>query len=336
MKMFMSDNNAGVDSRILEYIGRINKDHTPSYGSDEITKKAIDSISKLFDKDVDVYFVTSGTAANVIGLGGLIKPFEAVVCTDTAHINEDECGAFERFTNSKILTVPHENGKISIDNIKTYLGSVGDEHQSQPRVISISQTSERGTLYDIEEIRALAEFAHANNMYLHMDGARIANAVVGLNSTFKEMVTDTGVDLLSFGGTKNGMMIGEAIVSFNKEISKDFKYYRKQGMQLLSKMRFVSGQFIPYIEDGIWEENARKANDMGKYLMDGLSTIGGVELEEGLKTNMVFLYMDKEKRRLIEKAYDFHILDDARGLIRLVTSFDTEKEEIDKFINMLR
>lgn len=332
MKSFKSDNVSGVHPKILEAIIGANIGHDAPYGNDKWTEKAIESIRDLFEKDVDVYFVLLGTAANVIGLSGLINPFQGVVCAETAHINVDECGSFERFTGSKILYVEEQDGKIKIEDIRKHLTHVDDEHRVQAKVISISQTTETGTLYSVEEIKKLADFAHENDMYLHLDGARLANAIVALDSSFKEMVTDTGVDLLSLGGTKNGMMVGEAIVSFNKEISKNFKYNRKQGMQLLSKMRFVSCQFTPYIEDGIWEECARNANEMGGYLKERLSEIKEIKVQEGFKTNMIFANMNKEIIENLQDEFGFYTIDEETNLVRLVTSFDTEKEDIDKFI----
>lgn len=336
MKMFMSDNNSGVHPKIMEAIVNINNGHDYSYGNDNTTKDAIEKIKELLGKDVDVYFVTTGTAANIIGLSGLLKPYEAVVCAATAHINVDECGALEKFSGSKILQIPTDNGKISKEGVKAFLHSLGDEHQSQPRIISISQTTETGTLYSIEEIKDLADFAHENNMLLHIDGARIANAVVALNTTFKEMIVDTGVDLLSFGGTKNGMMIGEAIVSLNKDLSKAFKFYRKQGMQLLSKMRFVSAQFVAYLNNELWKENALNSNNMGKYFANNLSKIPGVRLKSEPETNMIFAYMDKDLIKALQQKFDFYVIDENSNLVRLVTSFDTTAEDIDRFIHFAK
>ncbi len=336
MKMFMSDNNSGVHPGIMEAIVNVNKEHDFAYGNDNTTKEAVENIRKLFEKDVDVYFVTTGTAANVIGLSGLLKSYEAVVCSDTAHINVDECGAFEKFSGSKILYIPNENGKINKEGVMGFLHSLGDEHQSQPKIISIAQTTETGTLYSIEEIKELADFAHDNGMLLHVDGARIANAVVALNTSFKEMITDTGVDLLSFGGTKNGMMIGEAIVSFNKDLSSAFKFYRKQGMQLLSKMRFVSAQFIAYLNNNLWEENASNANNMGKYFAKEISQFKDIRLKNEPETNMIFAYMESGLIKVLQDKFDFYVIDEETNLIRLVTSFDTTMEDIDSFINLVK
>ncbi|WP_313233926.1 threonine aldolase family protein [Tissierella praeacuta] len=336
MKMFMSDNNSGVHPNIIEAIINVNNGHDYSYGNDITTKKAIEKIRELLGVEADIYFVTTGTAANVIGLSGLLKPYEAVVCANTAHINVDECGALEKFSGSKILQISTENGKISKEEVIAFLHSLGDEHQSQPRIISISQTTETGTLYSIKEIKDLANFAHENNMLLHIDGARIANAVVALDTTFKEMITDTGVDLLSFGGTKNGMMIGEAIVSLNKDLSKGFKFYRKQGMQLLSKMRFVSAQFVAYLSNELWKENASNANNMGKYFADRLLEIPGVTLKSKPETNMLFVYMKKDLINSLQKEFDFYLINEETNLIRLVTSFDTSKDDIDNFIEFIK
>ena len=335
MKMFKSDNVSGGHPKILNAIQIANTGHESPYGGDSYTKKATEIIRTLFQKDVDVYFTLLGTAANVVGLSGLLRPFEAVVCTETAHINTDECGTFEHFSGSKILYTPEHDGKINIKDIKKFLTHPDYEHRVQPRIISISQTTETGTLYSVEEIKELAEFAHSNNMYLHLDGARLANAIIALDSSFKGMISDTGVDLLSFGGTKNGMMIGEAIVSFDKEISKNFKYYRKQGMQLLSKMRFISCQFIPYIEDEVWKECATSANEMGSYLKDKLRDCKGVKVQEGFKTNMIFANFDKKIIDNLQEEFGFYLIDEETNLVRLVTSFDTEKEDIDKFIEAI-
>lgn len=336
MKMFKSDNNSGIHPKILESIINANNGHDNAYERDRYSIEAKKMIAELFNQDVDVYFVTSGTAANVIGLSSLLKPFQSIICPDTAHINVDECGSLERFSSSKIVTTPNRNGKIVKEDIEPYLQSIGDEHQSQPRVISISQTTELGSLYTVGEIKELADFAHNNNMLLHVDGARISNAVVALDTTLEEMITDTGVDLLSFGGTKNGMMVGEAIVSFNKELSEELKFHRKQGMQLLSKMRFISAQFIAYLSNDLWRENAKNANEMGQYLRKELEEIKGIKVKEGLETNMIFAKMDKDLIGKLEKEFDFHVVDREENEIRLVMSYDMTKKSIDRFIDSIK
>lgn len=335
MKMLLSDNNSGVHPSILEAIYECNIGHEPSYGADKYTRRAIELIREIFHKDVDVYFVTTGTAANIVGLAGILAPYEGVVAPDTAHINVDECGALERFGGAKILYVPNRDGKIYPEDVEVFLTSLGDEHQVQPKIISISQISELGTAYTVEEIRELANFAHDNNMLIHMDGARIANAVVALDSSFKEMVTDTGVDLLSFGGTKNGMMMGEAIISFNKDISRAFKYVRKQAMQLVSKMRFISAQFIPYLEQGIWRENAINSNGMAQYLKKKLSNISGVRVDNKTSGNMLFVQIPKEWNQPLQEKYPVYIVDKESNIIRLVTSFDTTEKDANAFVEYI-
>jgi threonine aldolase len=335
MKMFKSDNTSGVHPKIMEAIIDANEGYAHAYGEDETTKKAEGKIRELLGCEADVFFVTTGTAANVIGLMGLLRNYEGIVAAETAHINVDECGAMEKFAGNKIIQVPNREGKISIDDIEPLLEVIGDEHSVQPRVISISQTTEMGTLYTVEEIRALVDFAHENNMLLHVDGARIANAVEALGTTLKEMITDTGVDLLSFGGTKNGMMMGEAIVSLKSEFGRGYLFHRKQGMQLVSKMRYISAQFIAYLEDDLWIENARNANQMGKYLAERISGQEGVGLYSPVSTNMVFAFMDKGLIEHLLKNFKFYVTDPSQGQVRFVTSYDITKEDVDEFVEYI-
>lgn len=333
MEMFVSDNNSGIHPKIMKAIVNENYGHKLPYGNDDTTKKAQKVISELLGKDVDTYFVSTGTAANVLGLSGMLKPYEAVVTARTAHINVEETGSFERITGCKIITIPCNNGKIKVSDIEDTLWVKGIMHRSQPRVVSITQPTESGDLYTVEEIREIVEFAHKNNLYVHLDGARISNAIVALGSNFKEMITDTGVDIFSFGGTKNGLMIGDAIVSLNIDLKDYFKYYIKQAMQLTSKMRYISAQFIPYIEESIWRENAENANNMAKYFEEELRKNPRVEVVNGVRVNMLFVKME---RRLIDKLhekFDFYLANEKENIIRLVTSFDTTREEIDRFID---
>ena len=333
MKMFKSDNTSGVHPKIMEAIINENQGYAHAYGEDDTTKRAEEKIGELLGCDADVFFVTTGTAANVIGLMGLLRTYEGIVAAETAHINVDECGAMEKFAGNKIIQVPNREGKIYIEDIEPLLEVFGDEHSVQPKVISISQTTEMGTLYTVDEIRRLAEFAHSNNMLLHVDGARIANAVEALGTTLKEMITDTGVDLLSFGGTKNGMMMGEAIVSLNREFGRGYLFHRKQGMQLVSKMRYISAQFIAYLQDDLWIHNARNANQMGKYLAERISDQDGVELYAPVSTNMVFAFMDKGLIDYLSKKFKFYVTDPSQGQVRFVTSYDITKEDVDLFVD---
>ncbi len=336
MKMFLSDNNSGAHPKILEEMGKCNFEHEKPYGNDVYSEKAKEILHNVFEADIDVYFVATGTAANVIGLSGLLRSYEGIIAPDSAHINEDECGAMEKFSGNKIIYVENQKGKLSLPNVQELISSFrDDEHQVKPRIISITQATEFGTIYKVEEIREIAEFAHNNDMLLHVDGARIANAAVALDVTFKEMIVDTGVDLLSFGGTKNGMMFGEAIICFRPELSKHFKFIRKQGMQLVSKMRFISAQFIAYLEDELWKLNAKNANDMAKLLEENLQKYEEVKLEAKVQTNMVFAYFPKEWIEPLQEKYPFYVINPGTNMVRLVTSFDTKKEEVEEFIGMI-
>lgn len=335
LKMFKSDNTSGVHPKVLKAIEEVNFEHESAYGEDLVTKKAIDKFRSVFGKDVDVFFVTTGTSANVIGLSGALYPYEGVVAPATAHINVDECGALERYAGNKIIQIQTDDGKIKPEMIINTLEVLGDEHAVQPKIISISQVTELGTLYEVDEIKELTDFAHKNGLYLHVDGARIANAVCALNSSFKEMLTDTGVDLVSFGGTKNGMMIGEAIVVLNDDLKGRYHFYRKQGMQLVSKMRFISAQFLAYL-DGVWEENAKNANEMGIYLANELEKFDQIRLKSKVRANMIFAYLPKDLIEILHQKFAFYVNDEKEGLIRLVTSFDTTKEDVDLFIDEIK
>lgn len=332
---FASDNNSGVHPRILEAINNVNHGHTIAYGDDPITYKAVDKFKQIFGNDIEVYFVFIGSAANVLGLKALTQPYNAIICSETAHINVDECGAPERFTGCKLLTVPTTNGKLTIEGIKKHMHGFGFQHHSQPKVISISQVSELGTVYTVDEIRTLADFAHSHNMFLHMDGARLANAAVSLGKGFKEFTRDAGVDVLSFGGTKNGMMFGEAIVFFNPQLAHDFMYTRKQGLQLASKMRYISAQFLAYLEDGQWDSTARHANAMAQLLAKRVSQINGVTITQPVQANAVFATIPKEIIQPLQDEYFFYVWDVDRSEVRWMTSWDTTESDIDQFCSLL-
>jgi threonine aldolase len=332
---FASDNNSGVHPNILKAINEVNHGHTIAYGDDPITQKAIERFKQIFGSDIEVFFVFIGSAANVLGLKAITQPHNAIICADTAHINVDECGAPERFTGCKLLTVPTVSGKLTIDGIKKHMHGFGFQHHSQPKVISISQVSELGTVYTVDEIRALADFAHSHNMYLHMDGARLANAAVSLGKGFKEFTRDAGVDVLSFGGTKNGMMYGEAIVFFNQELAHDFMYTRKQGLQLASKMRYISAQFLAYLEDGQWDSTARHANAMAQLLAKRVTGIAGVTITQPVQANAVFAIIPKELIQILQNEYFFYVWDEDRSEVRWMTSWDTTEEDIDRFCELL-
>ncbi len=253
-----------------------------------------------------------------------------------AHVHVDECGAPEKFTGCKLVTLPTSDGKLRPEQIKPMLHGIGVEHHVQPRVIQISQVTEMGTVYTREELKALADFAHDNGMLLHVDGARLANAAVALDATFKEITADVGVDVLSFGGTKNGMMYGEAVVFFDKTRAGDFKYIRKQGMHLPSKMRFISAQFEALLSGDLWRRGAAHANRMAQVLGSELAKVPKIKLTQPVESNGVFAVIPAEYIPMLQEKYFFYVWDDAISEVRLMASFDTSEEDIRDFIEFVK
>jgi threonine aldolase len=335
-RSFASDNNAGVHPRILRAMEQANRGHVVAYGDDPYTASAIEKFRELLGEDISVYFVFSGTGANVLGLKAVTKAYQAIICAETAHINVDECGAPEKFTGCKLLTVSTADGKLRAENIKPLLHGIGVEHHVQPRVISISQSTEMGTVYRPEELKSLSNFAHENNLLLHVDGARIANAAVSLRTTLSAITREVGVDVLSFGGAKNGMMYGEAVVFFNDKLAPDFKFIRKQGSHLASKMRFISAQFDSLLTSGLWKKNASRANRMAQVLARELSKIPAVKITQKVEANGVFAIIPRQYVPILQKEYFFYVRNEATCEVRLMTSFDTTEEDIQKFVALVR
>jgi threonine aldolase len=333
---FASDNNAGVHPEIINAIIEANQGHVVAYGSDIYTERAIQKFREKFGEDIDVYFVFIGTAANVLSIDSVTRPFHSVITARTAHLHEDECGAPERFTGCKVLTLETEDGKLRISDIAKEMYAIGFEHHSQPRVISITQSTEVGTVYEVNEIRELADYAHRNNMLLHIDGARLSNAAVLLKKQFREFTRDAGADIVSFGGTKNGMMYGEAIVFFNKKNSEDFKYLRKQGMQLASKMRFISSQFERYLTDDLCIKLATHSNKMARILEKEIRTISGIEITQPVQSNMVFAIIPVEITEALQHEYFFYVRNEIKNEVRWMCSWDTTEEDIRGFTAVLR
>ncbi len=333
---FASDNNATVHPRVLEAIELVNRGHAVGYGDDPWTTEATGTISSLFGGEAEVFFVFTGTGANVISLAAALRPWESVLCAETAHIHKDECGAPERFTGSKVIPLPHRDGKLTPSLIGKELTGFGFEHHAQPKVISVSQTTERGTVYTSDELASLAELAHAHGMYLHVDGARLANAVAALQVTPEEMFTRAGVDILTFGGTKNGLMFGEAIVVLNKELARNMKYIRKQGMQLASKMRYIAAQFLAYLEDDLWLRNASHANAMAKELAQGIASFENIHLLHPVESNAIFARIDPGRIQELQREYFFHVFDEDLPAVRWMTSWDTTPEDLAGFLTALR
>ncbi len=335
-RSFASDNNAGVHPEIVKAIKAANEGHVIAYGDDPITARAVKLFQKHFGPDIAVYFVFGGTGANVLGLKAITKSHQAIICAETAHVNVDECGAPENFTGCKLLAIPTSDGKLRVAQIKPLLHGIGVEHHVQPAVISISQATEMGTVYTKKELKTLALFAHGHGMLLHVDGARLSNAAVSLETSLKEISADVGVDVLSFGGTKNGMMYGEAVIFFNPKLAADFKYIRKQGMQLPSKMRFISAQFEAMLSGNLWRRGPEHANRMARLLAGELAKLSQVKITQPVEANGVFAVIPKKHIPTLQKKYFFYVWNEEISEVRLMASFDTSEEDIRDFVKFVR
>ncbi len=333
---FGSDNHSGISPEIMEAIASANVDHALAYGDDEYCERAVQLLRQEFGTQAGVYFVFNGTGANVLNIDAMCRSHHAVVCAETAHINVDECGAPQRIVGCRLLTVPTPDGKLTPELVKTQLHGFGFEHHSQPRAISITQPTELGTLYSLDEIRALADLAHSHDMYLHMDGARLANAAVALGCTFRQMTTDCGVDCLSFGGTKNGMMIGESAVILNPVLDSDLKYRRKQMGQLSSKMRFMAAQFEAYLSTGVWRRNAEHSNRMAQLLCQSLREVPEAKVVYPVQANSVFVQLPNKVWNALLDDYFFYLWDEATDVVRWMCSFDTTEEDIHNLVQALK
>lgn len=335
-KGFASDNNSGVLSAVFKAMEAANNGHVVGYGDDPFTKKAIGLFRERFGNETEVFFVFNGTGANVLGLSSITHSFHSIICAETAHIQEDECGAPEKFTGCKLIPVEPVHGKVTLEAVLPHLKGFDFEHHSQPRVISISQVTEMGTVYQPEEIKALANLAHQHGMLLHMDGARIANAAISLGLDFKAFTKDCGVDVLSFGGTKNGMMLGEAVLFFHPDLTKLTKYIRKQSMQLYSKMRFVGAQFVAYLENDLWKEPATHANKMAKLLEAEIAQIPEIRITEPVDANGIFAEVPAEIIEPLQEEFFFYMWNEQTSEVRWMCSFDTTEEEIHDFVRLIK
>lgn len=333
---FASDNNAGIHPDILKEIAGSNGGHVTGYGSDLYTEQAQGLFKELLGNSTETYFVFTGTAANVLGLSGILRSWHSIITASTSHMEGDECGAPEKFIGCKVLVVDTPDGKVTPALIEKHMHGIDFEHHSQPKAVSITQCTEMGTVYTPSEIREIADYAHSGNMLLHMDGARIANASVSLNLPFKAFTTDAGVDILSFGGTKNGMMFGESICFLQPGLTSDFKYIRKQGMQLASKMRFISAQYIAYLKNDLWKANAANANAMAKLMGERLKDVDGITITQKIQSNGIFVIMPDKVAEEMRKHYFFYPWDEKRSEYRLMCSWDTKKEDIEDFVQLLK
>jgi threonine aldolase len=333
---FASDNNAGVHPEILREIEKSNSGHVVGYGSDIYTDRAKQLFKEYLGSDTEVFFVFTGTAANVLGISGVTHSWNSVITAYTAHLEQDECGAPEKFTGCKVLTVDTPDGKITADSIRKHMHGFDFEHHAQPKVISITQSTEMGTVYSVKEIKEITDFAHSRDLLVHMDGARLANAAVYLDLPFKAFTTDAGVDILSFGGTKNGMMCGEAVCFLKPGLTRDFKYIRKQGMQLASKMRFISAQFIAYFSNDLWKRCASHSNEMAAVLAEKTGKIEGIKITQQVQSNGVFVIIPREVAGKVIEHFFFYPWNEEISEYRLMTSWDTTEEDIEDFVNLLK
>lgn len=331
---FASDNAAGVHPRVMEAITKANSGHAVAYGHDEWTRRAEGKFKDVFGENARVFFVFGGTAANVISLAALAKPWEAVLCAESAHIHQNECGAAERFAGVKLLPVTSRDGKILSDDVRRAMPERGDPHHVQAKVISVAQTTESGTVYSRAEMRSLADFAHGIGMFLHVDGARLSNAAAALKTGLKEAAD--GADILSFGGTKNGLLCGEAIVCFDAALAENLPFIRMQAGHLPSKMRFVAAQFEALLDGELWRDNASRANDMAARLARGLSSVAQVRITRPVESNAVFATFPHSWIGTLRSEYFFHVVDENLGEARLMCAFDTQEEDVDEFVALAK
>jgi threonine aldolase len=336
MKSLASDNNSGVHPRIIQAIIDANQGHAVGYGDDDWTSKADAVFRKLFGDDVQPYYVFNGTGSNIVALQALTRSYQGIICASTAHIYTDECGAPAKATLAVLKPVTTPDGKLTPGLVAHELHGLGVQHHSQPQVISISQSTEMGTVYTVEELKALCDFAHSHHLYVHMDGSRLANACAHLGVGLRELSRDCGVDILSFGGTKNGMMIGEAVVAFRPEWNESLMYLRKQSAQLFSKMRYLSAQYLAYFEDDLWLQNATHSNKMAHCLADQIRNLKGVRFTQKVEANSLFLILPQEAIQKMLEYYFFYMWDENTNEIRLVCSWDTAQSDIDAFVEHLK
>lgn len=330
VRSFASDNYAGVHPEVLAAIAAANGGHQTSYGDDAYTARLGEVVRDHFGSQAEVLPVFNGTAANVLSLQSMCHPWEAVICTDNAHAHMDEGGAPEKVAGLKLLTVPHVDGKLSPDLIDRQAWGFGDQHRAQPRVVSITQSTELGTVYTPEEIGAISEHAHAKGMLVHLDGARISIAAAALGLPLRAFTTDVGVDVLSYGGTKNGLLLGEAVVVLNPDAVRGLPFLRKGGMQLASKMRFLSAQLVALLEDDLWLRNARHARAMAARL-EAAVRAAGIDVVHPVQANAVFAAIPPDIADRLRERFFFYTWDETTGVVRLMTAFDTTEADVDAF-----
>jgi threonine aldolase len=333
---FASDNAATVHPAVLEAIARVNVGHAYGYGHDPHTEAVQARFREHFGERAQAFMVFNGTGANVLSLRACCRRWEAAICTDTAHLSVDECGAPEAVGGVKLLTASHDDGKLTPERAELLITRVGDEHAVQPRVISISQSTELGTVYTAAEVRALAELAHARGLYLHVDGARLSNAAAALGTSLRAITADVGVDVVSFGGTKNGLLGAEAVVLLEPRLAEGFEYVRKQSMQLASKMRFLAAQFEALLAEDRWLVLARHANAMAARLARAVHDLPGVAITRPVEANAVFATLPASAAAALQERFPFYVWDEPAGEVRWMCAWDTTEEDVDAFVEAVR
>jgi threonine aldolase len=332
MKSFASDNYAGVLPQVMEALEKANKQHARSYGADNITERTTALFREVFDADVDVYFVFNGTGANILSISSATQTYNAVLCSDISHIYNDESSAPETFTGCRFFPLPaNEKGKLEVSTIQQRLIRKGDVHYPQTAMLSLTQATEYGTVYTPDEIKAIAELTKHNDLYLHVDGSRFFNAAASLGCQLKDISSKAGVDILSLGGTKAGMMYGEAVVVFNKELSRSIAYKHKQIIQLASKTRFIAAQFEAMLHDELWRTTASHANKMAESLCQALTKNRKVKITRPVQANAVFAEIPREWYAPLQEHYPFYVWKESTHEVRLMCSWDSQPEDIQKF-----
>ncbi len=333
---FASDNNATVHPDVLAAIARVNDGHLIGYGHDDYSQRVQQLIADQFAPNAKAFLVWGGTGANVLCLRAACRPWEAVICAQTSHLNVDECGAPEAIAGVKLLTVATDDGKLTPELVESRIVGVGDEHAVQARMVSVSECSELGTVYTETELRALAELAHERGMLLHLDGARLTNAAAALETPLRAITGDVGVDLVSFGGTKAGLLGAEAVVFLEPRLAENFEYLRKQSMQLASKMRFLAAQFEALLTDELWRTLASHANSMALMLADGVRAVEGVKITQPVDANSVFARIPASATPTLQDRFPFYVWDARAGEVRWMCSWDTTEDDVEQFTGAVR
>lgn len=336
MRSFASDNYAPAHPEVLTALSAINHGHQRAYGADEISAQLEQRFKELFGPDTKSFLVWNGTGANVLALYSILKPWEAVICSKWSHINVDEGGAPERIVGAKLIDLPSPDAKLTPDQVASAFIRVGDEHYAQPRVVSITQSTEYGTLYSVEEIRAIAKVTHENNAYLHLDGARLSNAAVALDKSFKEFTTDAGVDVVSFGGTKNGLINGEAVLFLNPALGEQVKHLRKSLMQLNSKMRYTAVQLLTLLSDDLWKRSATHANSMAALLANEISKLPEIKITQPVQVNAVFAAVPKSVIDQVPAKFPFYVWNEHTNEVRWMCAWDTSESDVMEFVTAIK